>query len=294
MAGTRRAPGRIFINYRREDAAGVAGRLADSLTRYFGAGRIFRDVDSIAGGEDFIDVLHQTAGSADAMIVLIGPRWRTVADASGQPRLDDPQDWVSREIALAIERKIPVYPVLVEQAVMPREAELPEALRPLARYNAQALSDQRWSSDVTRLAKVVAIDIPGSAAERTLRRVQAMVTLVLWLAIAIPLAIVAANGFSTSARATELISLAQSGLAFVAIVGVCTTLLVYVRLVDPAQRRWVYAAVVAGLAGTLAFFLLFGWLGRNDERVPLLMTVGSTLTAALVMALAGTSGFKAR
>lgn len=294
MAGTRRAPGRIFINYRRDDAAGVAGRLADSLGRYFGPGRVFRDVDSIGGGEDFVDVLHQTAGSADAMIVLIGPRWRSVADASGQPRLDDPQDWVSREIALAIERKIPVYPVLIEQAVMPREAELPEALRPLARYNAQALSDQRWASDVTRLAKVVAIDIPGSAAERTLRAVQLFVTLALWLVIAIPMAIVAANGFSTTALATALISLAQSGLPYVAIVGICTVMLFYVRLVDPVQRIWIYAAVAAGLAGTLIFFLLFGWLGRNDARVPLLVTFGSTVTAALVMALAGASGFKAR
>lgn len=38
---------KIFINYRRDGSGGYAGRLADTLAAYFGAGRVFRDVTGI-------------------------------------------------------------------------------------------------------------------------------------------------------------------------------------------------------------------------------------------------------
>jgi hypothetical protein len=37
----------IFINYRRDDAPGVAGRLHDYLTRSFSRRELFIDVDAI-------------------------------------------------------------------------------------------------------------------------------------------------------------------------------------------------------------------------------------------------------
>ena len=74
---------RIFINYRRGDASGFAGWLSDTLSAYFGDGRVFRDIDGIEGGANFADVLKQTVQSADAMIVLIGPDWVTLTNNSG-------------------------------------------------------------------------------------------------------------------------------------------------------------------------------------------------------------------
>lgn len=56
-----RKASRIFINYRRDDSGGVAGRLGDSLGAYFGDGRIFRDVQDIEGGANFEEVLRQTS-----------------------------------------------------------------------------------------------------------------------------------------------------------------------------------------------------------------------------------------
>jgi hypothetical protein len=153
MSMTRKATRRIFINYRRDDTGGVAGRLEDSLNSYFGSDRVFRDVDGIAAGANFEDVIQRSAHNADAMIVLIGRNWATVADAKGMARLHNPEDWVAREIAVALESKIPIYPVLVESAVMPRPEELPEPLRPLVFHNAISLSDQRWQTDVTRLGQ---------------------------------------------------------------------------------------------------------------------------------------------
>jgi hypothetical protein len=301
MPATRKSPGRIFINYRRDDSGGYAGRLADSLNRWFGDGRVFRDVDGIVAGANFEEVLQRTALEADAMIVLIGRHWTSLADAQGRPRIQDPEDWVAREISTAIERGIPVYPVLVESAPMPRAEELPSALRPLVLYNAMSISDQRWSLDVTRLARVVAFDLPGSAAERTLRLVQWVVTLALVLAIAGTAGVVAFNlaahtpaECDAARRAALPLSLALSGVSFVVVTGVAMVLLFVARLFQAAARRWIYAAVAIALGGTLASWLAFGAMGIEDCRVPVVMFGASTLVGCLVLGLMSLSRFKER
>ena len=110
----RRPKSRIFINYRRDDARGIAGRLEDSLSAYFGDDRVFRDVNDIAGGGDFESVLHETVLAADAPIVLIGPDWLDIPDKEGRRRLDNADDWVAREIVTALDKQVPIFPVLVE------------------------------------------------------------------------------------------------------------------------------------------------------------------------------------
>ncbi len=299
MSLSGKPPGRIFINYRRDDTAGVAGRLSDSLNLYFGDGRVFRDVDGIATGANFEDVLQRTAHDAEAMIVLIGRSWLTMTDAKGATRLHDPEDWVAREISSAMESRIPVYPVLVEAAVMPRAEELPEALRPLVRYNAMSISDQRWQSDVTRLAKVVALDMPGSAAERTLRWVQWAVSLALFLAVSGTAGVVAYNAshpgannfFNDAEHGRPFLSLAWSAVTFV-VISCCVVLLLYfAQLVDAGRRIYIYAAVAAGLAGTLVSFLL---LRVGESNAPIQAFFESTITAIAVLVLAALSGFKAR
>ena len=286
-----KAPGRIFINYRRDDVAGVAGRLSDSLGRYFGDGRVFRDVDGIDAGANFEEVLKTTTQSADAMIVLIGRHWATVADAQGRPRLHDPDDWVAREIAAALTKNIPVYPVLIESAQMPRADELPASLQLLVRHNAISISDHRWSSDVTRLAKIVAIDIPGSAAERTLQWLRVVISTALFAAVALTVGVVCWNWYG--GRGTDAMLPALLAIGFIAIVGSSMLLLFYARLFDPPRRRWAYAAALAGLLGTLTFFILYWWI-ESPVHESATMVFGSTVTALAVLVLMNQTGFKAR
>lgn len=281
---------RLFINYRRDDTGGVAGRLADSLDRYFGAGRVFRDVDGIRAGSNFEQVLRDTAQGADAMIVLIGPRWLAATDAQGRARLHDPEDWVAAEIAAALERGIPVYPVLVEATPMPRADELPERLRALARHNAMSISDQRWALDVTRLARVVALDVPASATERTLLAVQWVVSLALLLSLAGTAATVAWNLANQAAP----LSRALSGVSFLVIVVCSVVLLFHGRLVAAAERRFVYAAVWTGLLGTLAFWLVAYKMEMENPKLPVVMFGGSTAVGLLVLVLMNLSRFKPR
>jgi formylglycine-generating enzyme required for sulfatase activity len=155
---------KLFINYRREDTAPYAGRLYDRLTAHFGQDQVFIDIDQIDPGEDFVEAINSQVGACDIAIVSIGPNWLTAADASGQRRLDDEEDFVRMEIIAALERKIRVIPVLVGGARMPRKQDLPDALAPLSRRNAIELSETRFHSDVSRL--IEAIEKPRAFPEK--------------------------------------------------------------------------------------------------------------------------------
>jgi len=65
------APGRIFISYRREDTAYPAGWLYDRLADRFGDDQVFKDVNSIELGDDFIEVITRAVGSCDVLLALI-------------------------------------------------------------------------------------------------------------------------------------------------------------------------------------------------------------------------------
>jgi hypothetical protein len=68
-------PNGIFICYRREDSAYPAGWLYDQLAEHFGSDRIFKDVDSIRPGEDFIEQINAAVGSSAVLLAVIGKRW---------------------------------------------------------------------------------------------------------------------------------------------------------------------------------------------------------------------------
>lgn len=146
----------IFISYRRQDSQSAAGRLADHLREHLPQVTIFRDVETIEPGVDFVQAIEKALASCGVMLVVIGPRWLTVTDAAGRRRLDDPRDYTRLEAATALGREsVRVIPVLVEGATMPAEADLPEDLRPLCRRNAIELTDKRWEYDVSRLVETV-------------------------------------------------------------------------------------------------------------------------------------------
>jgi hypothetical protein len=119
-AATPTSPGKVFISYRREDAAYPAGWLYERLADRFGASRVFKDVDSIEPGDDFVAEITSAVESCEALLAVIGNQWLEATNKDGQRRLDDPQDWVRLEIEAALERDVRVVPVLVEDARMPR------------------------------------------------------------------------------------------------------------------------------------------------------------------------------
>jgi hypothetical protein len=149
------ASGRIFISYRREDTAYPAAWLYDRLADRYGDGQIFKDVDSIELGDDFVQVITTAVESCDVLLALIGEDWLPITDAHGRRRLDDPDDFVRLEIEAALARNVRVIPILVGDATMPQAEELPHSLVRLARRQALELSPVHFDFDTGRLLKVL-------------------------------------------------------------------------------------------------------------------------------------------
>lgn len=152
----------IFINYRRSDSEGEAGRLFDELTLQLGPKAVFMDVAAIEPGRDFRKAIDQSVDNCSVLLAMIGQDWLNARNVKGQRRLDDPNDFVRMELASALRRDIPVVPVLVRSAKMPRAEELPEDLQELAFRNAVELTHARWKSDVQVLLQALRphIDAP--------------------------------------------------------------------------------------------------------------------------------------
>ena len=125
---------KIFLSYRRQDSIGVAGRIYDRLRAHFGDNAIFMDIDSIPFGEDFREHIDAAVGQCDVVLVVIGTNW--AGETGAHRRLDDPRDFVRIEIESALQRDIPVIPVLIDHARMPAEADLPPSLTRLTYRNA--------------------------------------------------------------------------------------------------------------------------------------------------------------
>jgi hypothetical protein len=163
---------RIFISYRREDSAGDAGRLADHLRQRFGSAQVFLDIETIDPGTDFVQALHAALGETAVVLVVIGPRWTTLQGASGVRRLDDPDDFVRLEVETALRRNVPVVPVLVQGATLPRKEELPPPLAPLTTRQVATLDHAEFHDDAQRLCDRLArwIEPESQAPHRPLRR----------------------------------------------------------------------------------------------------------------------------
>jgi TIR domain len=145
----------IFINYRGEDSETAAVLIDRELAARFGSDRVFLDSWSIPAGVDFVEELLGRLRACSVLLVVIGPRWLTVTDGSGQRRLDDPADWVRREIAEALACGLRVIPVLIDNVTLPVEADLPEDIAGLSRRQYLSLRRRYASIDLAFLAKQI-------------------------------------------------------------------------------------------------------------------------------------------
>ena len=150
----------IFINYRRDDAPGVAGRLFDYLALKYPRSGIFMDVDAMKPGIDFAEQLDSQVSQCRVVLAVIGPRWSDAKDQAGHRRLDTDRDYVRIELASALKRAIPVIPVLVDGAAMPREESLSDDLKPLARRHALELRHTRFNSDADAIMHALEAVVP--------------------------------------------------------------------------------------------------------------------------------------
>lgn len=139
----------LFISYRTEDAV-FAGRIYDSLKQHFGAERIFFDQRSIRAGAKWDEEIDRSLATCGAFLLVITPRW---LKSFGERGDEGGQDYHLREISLALDRSIPVIPLVIDEAEPPSDRSLPEVLRgrlPLIQWE-RVRNDRTFDDSMTRL-----------------------------------------------------------------------------------------------------------------------------------------------
>lgn len=146
---------KIFISYRRGESGGHAGRLHDRLVQTFGPGRVFMDVDSIPLGTNFIDILRAEVAQCGVLLAVMGKGWLDARDDKGNRKLDNSNDPVRLEISSALQREIPVIPVLLDDARFPDVEMLPDGMTELPLRNWIAIHHTSFHADVDRLIEAL-------------------------------------------------------------------------------------------------------------------------------------------
>jgi uncharacterized membrane protein YeaQ/YmgE (transglycosylase-associated protein family) len=164
------AAGKIFVSYRRDDVRDQAARIRDRLAATFGPASVFMDVDDLVAGQRFDKELERALAQTDVLLAVIGSRWMelfALRQASGE------RDFVREEIAGALARGILIIPLSIDRTPLPREAELPEDVRPLVLHQKHDVTYERFGRDIEDLFAVIRA---GLKLKQTSRRSSAWIT----------------------------------------------------------------------------------------------------------------------
>jgi hypothetical protein len=156
--------GGVFINYRGDDSHSYGVLLYRELSRELPRDRIFLDSESIPAGADFTVELLDRVRRSRVLLAVIGPHWLTVRRAGGptggQRPIDDPNDWIRRELAEAFAAGVTVIPVLTDNATLPSEADLPADIAGLGRRQYRMLRHRDADADLARIRQDIAEAAP--------------------------------------------------------------------------------------------------------------------------------------
>lgn len=146
---------KLFISYRRSASSGYAGRLYDRLVREYGDEQVFLDVEQIPAGETFSTYLLAKIDECDVFLLMLGE--------GTLDRCADPEDWVRREIAYALQHPdITLIPVLQDGYKMPPPDTLPEEIQGITVKNASFLYHQMFDESVGKLIEGINRLFPSS------------------------------------------------------------------------------------------------------------------------------------
>ncbi len=149
----------VFVSYRREESAHVAGRIYDHLERELGEGKIFFDVEGIPLGGDFREHIRRAILKSEALILVIGQKWAQAfrGTSSWLPfAVARSIDYVKIEIELALDHSVRILPLLVDNATMPSEKALPPKISQICYFQAAPIrAGLDFRTDMARVLNAV-------------------------------------------------------------------------------------------------------------------------------------------
>jgi hypothetical protein len=155
LASAQSASLKVFINYRTGDGVGPAARLDEELTRRLGAAAVFLAGRSITPGQQFVGELLRQVRDCDVLLAVIGRNWEHGLTQGGISLLDNPDDWVAREIREAAASGATIVPVLVGARARLSATDLPADLRWLAHLQYLHLPSGYGRPEVAQLVRTL-------------------------------------------------------------------------------------------------------------------------------------------
>jgi hypothetical protein len=141
---------KLFINYRHSDTGWAAWALYFKLEARFGADNVFFDHGTLRAGEEWFHEIQSSLAGSGVLIALIGPTW--LSDLQSRLR-GGVRDYVVKEVDMAFRSRPPVsvIPLLVDDAALPKDDELPVALKGLRDLQVERLGQRGAGDDIERL-----------------------------------------------------------------------------------------------------------------------------------------------
>lgn len=150
----------VFVNYRVQEQPGYAALLHRELADRFGPDAVFLAAQSIRPGDNYVREIFANLRDCEIVLAIMGDRWAATLDA-------DDFDWVHHELATAFAQGVRVVPVLVEDADLPTEAELPADIAALAHCQYVKLRHYSVDADLAQIVSHLADLTPALADRRT-------------------------------------------------------------------------------------------------------------------------------
>jgi hypothetical protein len=150
----------IFLNYRSADEPFGVAMLDRELSRRFGPDAVFLASKSIPLGADFEEEMFAAVRNSVALLVVMGRNWLEARKTPDGPRcIDDPTDFVRREIETALAYGKKVVPVRLD-IDPPKPEQVPAGLRPAMARQGIRVRFRSSAVDIDQLVTKLRNEIP--------------------------------------------------------------------------------------------------------------------------------------
>lgn len=140
--------GKVFISYRRKDS-NFAHRLYEKLCeRLHDRDEVFVDLN--INKDDFVRALTDEVKACDVFVLVVTP------NTFDPVRIQQPDDWIRKEVGMALKLHKPVALAIWEGTSLPTPASLPPELQPITRKQGITFHASYFKAAMEKLAYHVA------------------------------------------------------------------------------------------------------------------------------------------